>query len=417
MIMRIVSVRTDPLGSFLAQAASAGATTIYPQSVSEFLESGTLSIGTETVAYTRVIEDDTERLDLGSALTGDYEEEEPVSLIPEAYRKTATVTDGENEHNFDVSSAIWHQLPNGPRDDGAGEYVIVEGGRIVSLSGKTPEEVIGGSGPESSAISIRDYFDNELARIDRNGILFVPEHRGWDKATTGGFYSFTASGQISTMDGTGDLRAHYYRGLKIRVLEMGGAQYKYFFIVDVSYDSLNDRTTLTLYGGTDYALTPGFVDQDTWISRDKCPAGFPLNPDKWTIEVINASSYQQSSPVNGTWYNLGSLSIAVPAGAWHLSYRVYRYIDKSGSSLTVQSASTLATTNNGITHSEFTTDSHAGEGNNCRIGVTSTASECVEQATATTWYLNHRTTTDSANVLLIGGSYRRTILRAVCAYL
>ena len=55
----------------------------------------------------------------------------------------------------------------------------------------------------------------------------------------------------------------------------------------------------------------------------KAPAGFPMSPNKWSTKVTDTTQRSQASPTDSTWYNLGSLSMAVPIGSWYLSLKAY----------------------------------------------------------------------------------------------
>ena len=116
-----------------------------------------------------------------------------------------------------------------------------------------------------------------------------------------------------TVTCSGDYSAIIMPGMRMKMTQ--GAAIKYFIVTKVSYSSPN--TTITLYGGTDYTL--GSTITLPYYSMLKAPAGFPMSPNKWSTKVTDTTQRSQASPTDSTWYNLGSLSMAVPIGSWYLS--------------------------------------------------------------------------------------------------
>ncbi|WP_442766606.1 hypothetical protein, partial [Mitsuokella multacida] len=92
-------------------------------------------------------------------------------------------------------------------------------------------------------------------------------------------YTFTISG---------DKTSKYSPGMRIKLTQ---TTVKYFIIVAVSYSYPN--TTVTIYGGTDYTLENAAIT-DPYYSMVKAPAGFPLDPAKWTVSAT--LSGVQSNP-------------------------------------------------------------------------------------------------------------------------
>lgn len=88
--------------------------------------------------------------------------------------------------------------------------------------------------------------------------------------------------------------------------------------------SFSTDTTLTLYGGTDYDVddTGTFPISGFNYSIAKTPLGFPMNRIKWTVVASDSVDRIQSSPIAGTWYNLGGFSASIPIGMWSLEYNV-----------------------------------------------------------------------------------------------
>ena len=97
---------------------------------------------------------------------------------------------------------------------------------------------------------------------------------------------------------------------------------KYFIITKVVYSSPN--TTITVYGGTDYTLANAAIIYP-YYSSAKAPAGFPLDPTKWTVTVTDSTHRSKTTDISdSTWYNIDAAAqISVPIGIWNVSYMVY----------------------------------------------------------------------------------------------
>jgi hypothetical protein len=141
---------------------------------------------------------------------------------------------------------------------------------------------------------------------------------GWISANEAWSYA-TADAPTFTFTIAGDLTSKYSAGMKIKLTQ---TTIKYFIITKVAYASPN--TTITLYGGTEYTLANTTIDAP-YYSHNKAPAGFPLDPVKWTVTVTDSTQRSKSSEiVDNTWYNIDNhAQISVPIGIWRLSYMVY----------------------------------------------------------------------------------------------
>jgi hypothetical protein len=137
---------------------------------------------------------------------------------------------------------------------------------------------------------------------------------GWISAGETWTYA-SADDPTFTFTVNGDKTSKYSPGMRIKVTQ--SSTVVYFIITKVTYSSPN--TTITVYGGTDYDLADSAIS-DSFYSFQKAPFGFPLSPDKWSIQTSSTSQSAQSNPVASTWYNLGSLSISVPIGAWKVYF-------------------------------------------------------------------------------------------------
>lgn len=213
-----------------------------------------------------------------------------------------------------------------------------------------------------------------------------------------------------------DLTSILSVGMKVKIAQ---GTTKYFIITAIAFST---DTTVTLYGGTDYDLvaTGTTAISAFYYSTARAPAGFPMSPVKWTVKTTNGSNVSQASPTNTTWYNPGTVTIAIPIGVWNVNYcaNIYTY-DASGTGVgDVQS--TLSTANNSESDGEFTC---YGAIRMTTSGLTLNTqavskSKQLTLAAKATYYLNVRVV-NITNIDNVGldGSNGTTTIHAVCAYL
>lgn len=200
-------------------------------------------------------------------------------------------------------------------------------------------------------------------------------------------------------------------GMKMQLTHQNSI--KNFFITQVTLTGTN--TYLNLYGGTDYTLTSAAIT-NPFYSHAKAPLGFPLNPSKWTVEYRGTTTAAQASPVQNTWYNVGSRSITVPIGVWRVHYQnsIYgsAYPTTTGN---VNCYCTLSTSNNSESDVDWTVNVQAYDV--AYIYGPVFRENLVELTSKTTLYMNLRTVV--TGLVSIGDDATRSpaIIRAVCAYL
>jgi hypothetical protein len=155
----------------------------------------------------------------------------------------------------------------------------------------------------------------------------------------------------------------------------------------------------------------------------KSPLGFPINPDKWTVEVSNTSLCQKTSPVNGTWYGDTGLSptgpsIVIPIGCWRVMYEATLGVNNSSSDIGLEAYITLSNANNTLsdnTMSGFTYTSDAaaaGKGSYHTVH----RERILILSSKSTRYLNIMVDSGGSS-LILDGTVTTTIIRAICAYL
>jgi len=157
-----------------------------------------------------------------------------------------------------------------------------------------------------------------------NGAMWVPASiiypadSGWIEVFETWTYA-SADAPTFTFTVVGDKSTKYYPGMRIKLTQ---TTVKYFIITKVVYSSPN--TTVTVYGGTDYTLANEAIIYP-YYSSAKAPAGFPLDPTKWTVTVTDSTQRSKTTDISdSTWYNIDAAAqISVPIGVWNVSYMVY----------------------------------------------------------------------------------------------
>ncbi len=183
---------------------------------------------------------------------------------------------------------------------------------------------------------------------------------------------------------------------------------KYFIVTAIS------ATTITFYGGTDYALVNAAVSSVSW-SVVKVPFGFNPDPAKWTATKTDTSDATQASPVNGTWYNLGTISIDVPIGAWRIRYQAMVDIQRAAAGI-VSATASLSTANNSESDATMSTISFISAADS-RVFFSAQQEKPLTVAAKQTNYLIAKVNATGMTAVDFRGDLSTTTIRAVCAYL
>lgn len=171
---------------------------------------------------------------------------------------------------------------------------------------------------------------------------------------------------------------------------------------------------ITLYGGTDYTLANAAISDVAWSSQ-WAPFGFPMDLDKWTVEVVNSTDVTQSSPVSGTWYNVEDISL--PIGVWKVEYFAQIGTETSGTQYSQTVYSTLSTGSASESNTHLSANFQFATFNQLyAYCVSLNKSDVVSVASKTTYYLNIKTPSTVDKIGAYGVS-SPTIIRAVSAYL
>lgn len=195
---------------------------------------------------------------------------------------------------------------------------------------------------------------------------------------------------------------------------------KYFIVTAVGAWS-GSATLVTVYGGTDYTLANAAISSP-YYSHAKIPFGFPQDPDKWTVSASNSVNANKTPPSANTWYGGAGLtntgiSIDVPIGIWKGFYKgVLESTDTTVTDYNIYS--TLSTANNteSDTNNTFFVALTVPSGT-YKVWSVVSPPVIINVAAKTTYYMNIKTSTSTADSIHIRGDVVPTIIKLVCAYL
>lgn len=260
-----------------------------------------------------------------------------------------------------------------------------------------------------ASIQIIGYKDESVVTNIQTTGLLTPGYDGWVDAGETWTYG-SADDPTYTFTISGDLTGKYSLGMKVRFSQSTGGT-KYGFITKIAESG--GTTTVTLYMGTDYNLENEVISSP-YYSVVKAPFGFPLDPAKWTVAVTDTTQRIQTSPVSGTWYNLGSVSISIPIGIWDVEYHVKLYGTKATNSLDVLVS--LSTSNNSESDGTMSVREDATTTTNLAAGVVYRR-RTITLTSKTSYYLITKTGTASMINIYNLNDQMALILRAKCVYL
>ena len=232
---------------------------------------------------------------------------------------------------------------------------------------------------------------------------------GWSAAAETWTYA-SADDPTFTFTAPGDLTGTYNAGMRVKLTQTTA---KYFLITAVSH--AGGTTTITIYGGTDYDLANAAIS-NPYYSTGKAPQGFPQDPTKWTVITTSTSLDQQTSPVNGTVYNLGSLTIIIPIGAWDVTLQVLLDFHRSAGGPQLGKIG-LSTANNSFSDLQLAGASWAVDSGTPRSIAQVNRERQLVLASKTAYYLVASINTTGGVELNARGDIATTVLRAVSAYL
>lgn len=206
-------------------------------------------------------------------------------------------------------------------------------------------------------------------------------------------------------------------GNKIWGIQSGNNKYSIVHGVGIT----GSTTYLNLYGGTDFSLVTGSFTSP-FYSREKAPFGFPLARSKWTVSISNTGRCTKNTPSANTWYGDTGLSatgpsISVPIGAWNGFLK--GVLQSSDTTVTDYNCyMTLSNASNSESDSDNTVfvalTVPSGTYKIFNIGAVSIS---VAVTSKTTYYLNIKTSTATADSIEIRGDVVPTIIKLTSDYL
>jgi hypothetical protein len=219
--------------------------------------------------------------------------------------------------------------------------------------------------------------------------------------------TFLSSADAPTFTATtsADLTPFISVGMKIMLTN---TTVKYFIVTAIT------PSAITLYGGTDFSLTNSAIS-NVYYSTQKSPFGFPVDKNKWSVIVTDTTDRTQTSPTGGAWYNPGGISIPLPIGEFDVSYTTPAFAAYS-SATNIGVKSTLSTSATAESDTDLTATYYGG-------ALTSFAMtflvppKPILLAVKTIYYLNYMAVYTGASSVGAGSSNKKTVIRAVCAYL
>lgn len=157
-----------------------------------------------------------------------------------------------------------------------------------------------------------------------------------------------------------------------------------------------------------------------YVSHVKTPYGFPSDPRSWTVYVHDDTTRTKSTPEANTWYNLGTIKITIPIGAWDVEYNCDLGIIDTNTT-TFEGFVTLSTANNTESNTKMTTRRAM---NNTTTNVTSdylvyTARGQMNISSKTDHFLNAKTSQSNIDTISMNSGSRTDGVRlyARCNYL
>jgi hypothetical protein len=262
------------------------------------------------------------------------------------------------------------------------------------------------NGTERSILNLNSSNDLEIGGDGINKLIFKTPFDGWIPANeTWTYSSWDAEVYTGVITVPSDATTKYSPGMRIKITQSTGGT-KYGIITAVA------TTSLTVFFGTDYTLNNETIS-NPYYSHHKAPFGFPLNPNKWKIELKPSNAYT-ANPTQNTWYN--ATNISIPIGVWRITIQAYPWNSYRTNTGRVSTYMTLSTTNNSESDADFTSMSEGSFAANVSEEFLVSilfAEKTLSISTKTTYYLNYKTTSTGMAAVGIGS----IIIRIICAYL
>lgn len=256
-----------------------------------------------------------------------------------------------------------------------------------------------------------------------NGVLFSGGGDGWTaySAVTPTYVSTGADDPTYELnflntDLTGTV------GVGDRIKWTQNSVVRYGIVTAVTTDT--NLTILTRCDSTsvNYDLLPttDYAVSNFKYSHVKNPLGFPADPANWTVSLTDTSDRSQASPTQNVVYNLGSLSIAIPIGAWNVQFKVQAWGVSTAGQTSAGLHAGLHTANNALPSSALLRGFAAVQGASGTLsaGSSISVSTNLTLAAKTTYYCNAYTPfTGQATIYFYNSTLAPLKVTCVCAYL
>ena len=249
---------------------------------------------------------------------------------------------------------------------------------------------------------------NNIPVLDANALLPTPALMSGGWMALGAATYEASDAPTYTMSFASDMTATLGVGMRMKLTD---STVKYFIITAVGAFS-GGKTIITLYGGTDYTLSGGAITLP-YFSYQKAPLGFPLSPAKWTQSLSDTSLATQATPTTNTFYNLGTLSLTLPIGAWDLSFSCQGQYNTTAANAGVKLG--LSTSNNSVSDADLIARFDLTSVVNPRPHLT--RRKTIVVASKTVYYLIAAVVDTCSNLYLRGDDGSTTRITAICAYL
>ena len=242
---------------------------------------------------------------------------------------------------------------------------------------------------------------------------------GWISASETWVYA-SVDNPTGVITISGNVTTKYSLGMRIKFTNATNVIYG--IITAISYSSPNttmkflheiDPTdSLALHLMANSAITANYY------SNVKAPFGFPLSPDKWSVTRKSTANLEQATPTANTYYNLGSLSLAVPIGDFKISFTCSMY-GYDGNENIYDQYTVLSTANNTRSDAELSHRlfSKATGATGMELSSAVYKEKQISLTSKTTYYLNSMTPRSTQNTIGVQGAWGTTVINATCAYL
>lgn len=258
-------------------------------------------------------------------------------------------------------------------------------------------------------IGIRDQSAGQTKYITVKDLVGAPDFTWQATGENWTYNAWNATTKEAIFNVPSDATTKYYPGMRVRFSQSTGGT-KYGIITKVN------TTTLQVFLGTDYTLNNETVTSPVY-SGLKNPVGFNTSPNKWKLEFRDTTNVSQAGAVSGTWYNLGSYSLQIPAGSWKLEVAGQYYFDLAGSGDREAgfglSTSASSVSDIDLVHYQRVANLNSNIYNKGIISRRKT----VDISSNTTYYMIASPRSGNVTTLLFESGSSASIIRAVCAYL